>query len=271
MDRKTLVSIGLSILSWRGAETLAQSLESYFNEDLFSLFDTSQLFLPDPDEAILDIGRTSSLHFITPAQNLGIMENMRAASEAMNTDYILLMENDCPLIETHVECRRQLHKALSLLKREDVIMARLRSIREPGQAFPGLAKYRNLYDASLKSKLNHIFRRNKIQRLTGYALYDGPNSLTRHPNYFEEVGDGFHLVDTLVMPWTNQSILIHRETFLNKIIPMARAVRTRRGANSLPNLEIELNKSKAWRNSGWKIACGPGLFTHERIGTRGYD
>ena len=73
------------------------------------------------------------------------------------------------------------------------------------------------------------------------------------------------------MPWTNQSILVNRDFFLNKIIPLARSVKTNRHANNLPNLEIELNKTPKWRESGWKIACGPGLFTHERVGDRGYD
>jgi len=51
---------------------------------------------------------------------------------------------------------------------------------------------------------------------------------------------------------------------------MAVSVKTKRHANHLPNLEIEMNKSRQWRRSGWKIACGLGLFTHERIGDRGY-
>lgn len=264
------MSVGLSILSWRGAEALRPSLDSYASIKLFAEFSDVQIFLPDPDQAVQTVARDYCINIKLSPQNLGIMENMAAAAAAMSTDYILMLENDCPLIEPISEVRRQVSKSLELLESDDVIMSRLRSVREPGQAFSGLTKYRRLHDGSFTSGFTKRFRPKKIQRLTGYALYDGPDAIVKHPNYFENAGDGFYLVDALVMPWTNQSILMHRETFLNKIIPLARSVKTKRTANSLSNLEIEMNKTPLWRNSGWKIACGPGLFTHERIGNRGY-
>lgn len=265
-----MVSLGLSILSWRGAETLKPSLESYASAKLFDAFSEAQLFLPDPNEAVLDVAKQFDIKINTTPQNLGIMENMVAAAAAMSTDYILMLENDCPLIEPMPKVRRQLTKSLKLLEGDDVIMARFRSVAQPGQAFGGLAKYRRLYSGTRRSTLIKRLRPDKLRRLTGYALYDGPDSIKRHPECFQNVGEGFYLVDASVMPWTNQSILIHREFFLNRIIPLARSVKTKRHANKRPNLEIELNKTSAWRKSSWKIACGPGLFTHERVGDRGY-
>jgi len=264
------VSLGLSILSWRGAETLSRSLESYAQADLFSIFDEAQVFLPEPDDAVLSLVKAYDVMVRTSPQNLGIMENMALSVASMTTDYVLMLENDCPLIESKDEVERQLLKSLELLKNEDVIMARLRSISSPGQNFTGLEKYRRLYDGSFSSHVVKTMRPDKLRRLTGYALYDGIQSIRRHPEHFQNMGDRFFLINAEVMPWTNQSILIHRKTFLNRIIPLARSIKTRRHANNLPNLEIELNKSNSWKNSGWKIACGPGLFTHERIGNRGY-
>jgi len=264
------VSIGLSVLSWRGAESLRPSLESYAKVGLFDLFDETQLFLPDPDDDVLHVSKQFNLTTKTLPQNLGIMENMVVAASKLSTDYILMLENDCPLIEPISEVRRQISKSLDLLSRDDVIMARFRSVRAPGQAFGGLDKYRRLNDGTLRAKLTGLFRPKKSHRLSGYALYDGPNSIAKHPNNFEYVDGGFYLIDASVMPWTNQSILIDRTFFLDKIVPLARSIETRRHANNLPNLEIELNKSQQWQNSKWKIACGPGLFTHERIGDRGY-
>ncbi len=264
------MSIGLSILSWRGAEALTVSLESYAETDLFSLFDETQIFLPDPDAAVLNITKAYPIQVKTEPQNLGIMENMARAAACISCDYILMLENDCPIIESLAEAERQITKSLALLQNDNVIMARLRSVRHPGQAFPGLGKYQKLFSDTFAAKLKRLTRPDKAQRLTGYALYDSHSPALRHPNYFHDAGDGFHLVDASVMPWTNQSILIHRETFLNQILPIARNISTSRGANRLPNLEVELNKAKGWRQSGWKVACGPGLFTHERVGERGY-
>jgi len=265
------VSLGVSILSWRGAKALELSLESYAEARLFDVFSEAQIFLPDPDEAVTKVAKKYNIHVKIQPQNLGIMENMAAAAAAMSSEFILLLENDCPLIEPIEEVHRQLSKSQDLMLRDQAIMSRLRSVSSPGQAFTGLAKYRRLHSGSFKGRLTKQLRPDKCRRLTGYALYDGPNSIKRHPKYFQDAGDGFYLVDASVMPWTNQSILVNRDFFLNKIIPLARSVKTNRHANNLPNLEIELNKTPKWRKSGWKIACGPGLFTHERVGDRGYD
>jgi len=264
------VSIGLSILSWRGAEALRPTLESYQRAGLFDLFDESQIYLPDPDNAVLAIASKCNIQTKTSPINLGIMGNMITAAEQLSTDYILMLENDCPLIEPLDEVKRQLENSILLLQRENVIMSRLRSVREPGQAFTGLEKYRRLYDGTLQSFFVRHFRPDHHRRLSGYALYDGKSSIERHSDHFEHIGDETYLVDAAIMPWTNQSILINRKFFLDKIIPIAQSVKTKRHANNLPNLEIEMNKSRKWHRSGWKIACGPGLFTHERIGERGY-
>lgn len=264
------MSIGLSILSWRGAEALRPALESYQNSGLFNLFDQAQIYLPDPDKAVLDVALKYDVETKTSANNLGIMGNMIAAAEQLSTDYILMLENDCPLIEPLDEAKRQLKISIDLLEREDVVMSRLRSVRQPGQAFTGLEKYRRLYDGTPRSVFMRYFRRDHHRRLSGYALYDGQHSIARHSEYFQDVGDDTYLVEASIMPWTNQSILINRDFFLNEIIPIAQSIKTKRHANNLPNLEIELNKSRQWHRSGWKIVCSPGLFTHERIGNRGY-
>lgn len=266
-----MVSVGLSILSWRGAESLKSSLGSYANANLFSLFDETQVFLPDPDDDVVRVCEEHPLNIRTMPQNLGIMENMRQAAKAISTDYVLMLENDCPLIESHEIAKERLETAIRILSNGDAMMARFRSLTSPGQAFTGLSKYQHLFDGSIQSKITRILRPSKVRRLAGYAVYDGGNSPERHPNLIQATQHDVFLIDAAAMPWTNQSILINRELFLNKIIPMAEGIKTNRGANKLPNLEIELNKSKAWRNSGWKIVCGPGLFTHERIGSRGYE
>lgn len=266
----TASTLGLGILSWRGAESLNSTLESYAKVDLFSLFDEVVVFLPDPDGKVLEVAEKYPVTIRTAPENLGILENIAATAECLSTDFLLFTENDCPIIETRDEAEKQLNISLKLLEREDVIMSRLRSVKTPGQDFDGLRKYRALYQGGLSSHLKRMLRSGKVKRLSGYALYDGLNSMHRHKDAFEDFGDDYYLVDCKFMPWTNQSILIRRDIFLETIIPHARQVKTRRGANKLPNLEIELNKGTFWRKSGWKILCGPGLFTHERHEDRGY-
>jgi len=266
----TSPTIGLSVLSWRGAESLDATLNSYAGIDLFSLFDEVIVFLPDPDDKVLDVAKAYPVTIHTAPDNLGILENIAATAECLSSDFMLFTENDCPIIETRDEAKMQLIRSLKILEREDIIMSRLRSTHLPGEDFDGLIKYRALYKPGFASSLKRLFRPDKVRRLSGYARYDGAKSMQRHSQYFEDLGDDYYLVDCAIMPWTNQSILMRRDIFLGTIIPHARQVKTKRGANKLPNLEIELNKGTFWRNSGWKILCGPGLFTHQRHEHRGY-
>ena len=48
-------TIGLGVLSWRGADSLNSTLKSYAKVDLFSLFDEVVVFLPDPDDKVLEL------------------------------------------------------------------------------------------------------------------------------------------------------------------------------------------------------------------------
>ena len=266
----TSQTIGLGVLSWRGAESLNATLESYAKIDFFSLFDEVAVFLPDPDENVLEVVKKYPVTAHKALKNLGILENIAATAECLSTEFFLFVENDCPIIETHDEARKQIERSIEFLRRDDVIMSRLRSAKQPGEDFDGLRKYRALYEGRFVSSLKRMLRPGKVKRLSGYARYDGDESMKRHGSAFENLGDDYYLVDCAVMPWTNQSILMRRSLFLETIIPHARQVKTNRGANKLPNLEIELNKGTFWRNSGWKILCGPGLFTHRRHEHRGY-
>lgn len=263
-------TLGLGILSWRGAESLNSTLQSYAKVDLFSVFDEVVVFLPDPDKEVQEVAKKYPVTIRTAPENLGILENIAATAECLSTDFLLFVENDCPIIETRDEAKKQIGKSLELLQREGVIMSRMRSTSLPGQDFDGLRKYRALYKADLFSFLKRVLRPGKVKRLCGYARYDGFESIKRHGEAFKDLGDEYYLVDCSVMPWTNQSILIERNVLLKTIIPHARQVKTNRGANKLPNLEVELNKGSFWKKSGWKILCGPGLFTHQRHEHRGY-
>ncbi len=150
-----------------------------------------------------DIAQHAGVNVKTCLQDLGIIENTAKSVAIMSCDYSLMLEKACPLIETRAEAETQISKSLDPLKTDDVVMSRLRRVKSHGQAFTGLTKYQKLFSSTL-------------------------DAINRYSYDFKVVDDGFHLVSSAVMPWTNQSILMHRETFLTKIIPLARTIKTRR-------------------------------------------
>lgn len=268
----TGISIGLGVLSWHGHASLRQAFESYAKEDLFSLFDDSLLFLPDPTDDVRAVGADYPIRVEEHPDNLGILGGMEEIAKRLTTDYILFTENDCPLVEPLSEAKRQIAAALSILHEDRAIMARMRHTRDYGETFDTIDKYRRYHieDFSPIAELRKALRPFKARRLSGTAIYAGDGHPERFPRDIEPVENGFYLVDTKALPWTNQSILIRRAVFLDRILPFCKSVPFDRGINGFRSVEIELNGSKFWRNSGWKVACGKGLFTHKRAADRGY-
>lgn len=265
-------TVGLGILSWRGHRSLAAALKTYQKQDFFSLFDECLIFLPDPNEEVVTVANQYPLRIETAPVNQGILVGMKVISDRLDTDYIFFTENDCPLLESQSEARRQIRKAGEILASGTACMARMRHVNKSGEPFHGIDKYYRYFPNpdTLQAQLRRIFRPQKAKKLCGTAIYAEANPAAKFPNYIRNIGDGFYMVDTAVMPWTNLSIIIKRSFFRKTILPYCTSVPFTRGANGFRNIEVELNQSEFWRKSGWKIACGPGLLTHKRIDDRGY-
>lgn len=264
------LTVGLGILSWRGHASLDAALQSYKDANLFSLFDEVLLFLPEPYPEIEAVAKNYPVRVETMPVNRGIARGMEEVATRLSTDYILMMENDCPLVESREEASRQIQKAIALIDSDAAIMARMRSVRAPGELFNTLGKYRRYWGSGIMPWIRRTLRPGKARRLCGSAVYDGADPATRHPDFITDAGEGFSLVSTAVMPWTNQSILIRRKVFLDIIMTLVHAQPYGRLVNGYRNVEIEMNNNPGWTQSGWSVACGPGLFTHKRAEDRGY-
>lgn len=273
-----MTKIGLGILSWKGAESLLSSLVSYKQENLFSLFDEKVIFLPEQREIETDIAREAGLTIFGHPQNLGILGGFKALAESMTAEYVLLLENDCPLIENYREAKRQIEHSVHLLETGKADIIRLRSRRFAGQDWETVRKYRAYYPeetASFPTKIISVFKRLcrpfKTSRLKAWSLYVSHKEVTKFPNHIVyDAENDIYTVSSRYMPWTNQSIFLRRDFFLNDIIKYAENAPTTRRINGFRNLEIEMN-SAYWRNKNYTIAIPAGLFTHKRIGERGYS
>ena len=263
-------SIGMGILSWRGAASLTHALDSYEQAGLFDLFDERVIILPEPDEAVRKVAQNAPLKAVEFSQNLGIAGGMRAVAEALTTDYVLFLENDCPLIEPLSAAKAQIELSIKALSSGAAFMTRLRSRRLPGDLFTTLPKYNRYWDDSFSAKIRRILRPYKAKRLCGTAVYVAPKPHLRHPDFIQEYAPDCYIISPRAMPWTNQSILMRRRDFLDIILPFVEAQPLTRTINGFHNIEIELNGSQFWTQSNFKILCPPGLFTHQRLGDRGY-
>lgn len=265
-------SLGLGMLSWHGHASLDAALQSYAKEDFFSLFDECMLFAPEADKKVIATAQQYPIRIESAPDNKGILAGMTEIAERLTTDYIFFTENDCPLVESHESARQQITTALELLHRGRACMARMRHTRQFGETFGTYDKYLRYFPTpdSFPARIRRTLRPAKAKRLCGTSIYVEDHPDQKFPKHITKAENNFYLVDAAVMPWTNQSILVQRKFFLNTIIPYCTSAPLRRTINGFRNLEIELNQSRFWTQSGWKIACGTGLLTHKREDDRGY-
>lgn len=275
-------TIGIGILSWRAHDTLRKALSSYQQANLFSLFDQALLYFNDPCETDADIARSFGLSF-KGGPNSGIAGGMKGLIENLNTsDYLLLLQNDCPLVETYETARHRLLEALELLQNHKIDLMRLRHRWNVGEGFDlhkylryhGVKKLDPNFDFSqtgvkpeelpdgILKKVRRLLRPFKARKLIGMSVYLEREPHLIHPKYIQKEGDVF-IVDSSVMPFTDQSFLTSA-TFIKQLMRVVDANPKKRTLNDFQTPEISLNGSY-WKKNHFKVGIGTGLFTHNRF------
>jgi hypothetical protein len=257
---------GLGILAWRNLDALDEVLAGYERAGLLGLFGERRIWFQEMDEKGLALAEKYGLTPGGTASNEGILGGFKRLATAMQSEVLLLLEDDLPLVEGPDEVRRQIDLATRLILNDRAQVVRLRSRRLPGQKFALKEKFDRYWGPGKLPALRRRLRPGKAKRLAGGAVYQEEMAERKHRGLIDMTDEGAYLVSAACLPWTNQSIMISRDFYLKRIIAHAEAKPSRRRVNGFPDIEKEWN-SPAWRHSGWKIAVPEGLFTHERPGT----
>ena len=263
------LNFSIGILSWKGYDSLLNSLISYEKNGLSNLTNRKYICLPEYTNEGVSIAKKFNYEPILIRKNIGILGGFKTLAEKMPKGPLLLLENDLELIENHNTTYKQIKKSLEFIARPKVIQIRLRSRSNPGEPFVGLKKYKQYWSDDLMSRIKRFIRPNKADRLIGTSTYFLKNPEKRHPEKIQKLSDGFYLVPSSVLNWANFAILVDRDQYLDVVIRRAEATRTTKLTNGFKNIEIELN-SLWWRKEEFEIIVAPGLFSHNRLSYRGY-
>ena len=258
------------LMSWRSHKTLEATLETYKAQNLFSYFDEVIVLFQEVSIADLEIAEKYNLRYITTDKNIGIHGGMRLLAESATSDYILFLENDCPLIEEGKEIKSQLSLSISRLSKGEVDIYRMRSRWQPGEKFDTIEKYKEYHKLpnekfNLHKFLRKLIRPGKYKKLIGTSPYvhETPQGFL-YNRFIKKMPEGDFIVDSAVLPWTNQSVIVNRKLFLDVILSYVGANPSRRTVCGFQDVEKSLN-SKWWKNQHFKIGIGKGLFTHKRL------
>ena len=256
-------TLSVGVLSYHAHETLARTLASYDNGKLTACADEAYVFFNEmTDSDIRFAQKFPNWRFAGSASNLGILGGTDALARRMTGDYLLMLQNDCPLVADASFTHRYLAEATALLASGQADIVRCRSRAHPGQGFADGKKFARYYGAGLRPALRRLLRPLKARRVIGRAPYAIADAERRFPAYIERKGD-FLIVDSSVINFTDQPFLISRPLML-RLLDWAKAHPKKRTLNGFQVMEINLN-SRWWRAQHFKIAVGEGIFTHARL------
>jgi hypothetical protein len=275
------LTIGLGLVSWKSHETFAATLRSHQQAELFSQVDRSLIWFQD----LSDEDKTLASEFEIPCDggpNVGIAEGYANLAERLQTDLILLSENDCPSVETTQEISFQLERARRLFANDSCDILRLRHRWKVGEGF-NYGKYLAYHPVhQLHPELQHqqelpcenpalqtlrrLLKPSRAHNLKGRALYleAKPEQIFPEAIARKEGEEELFLTDSRFLNWTNQSVLVRRSFFLKTLMPYVRENPSSRTSNGFQSPERPLN-SPWWRNQKFRIAVGRGLFGHQRV------
>jgi hypothetical protein len=280
MTQKSKKTIGIGILSWKAHDTLCKSLDSYPSEFL-SFFHENLIYFSD----ISDVDKSIADDYgwdCAGGMNEGIAGGMKRLAENMNTDYILLLQNDNPLCEPVEFACNHIAQAVNMMEEGKADLARMRHRWKVGEGFADVSKYLKYYDpqdvsshyiaeehglpntkqAPFKKMTRRLMKPHNAKRFQGRSIFIEDNPENIYPNVIQRDGE-FLMCDSSVLDFTDQCLLISRDQWLNIFMPYVDANPSSRTPNGFQAPEICINGAW-WRNSHFKILQGQGVFTHAR-------
>jgi hypothetical protein len=274
------ITIGVGILSWKSHKTLEKSLESYQKIGFKNLFDEVKIIFQEITPEDKKLAEKYGYDYVGTEKNLGIQNGHKLIHDNLSTDYVLVLENDNPIIVDNKTLKERISKSIEHLENGNIDVMRLRHRWNFGEGF-SLEKYTEYYDvknldekycsediktsffSSLKKSAKRFFRADKSLRIAGYSLYFEKEPQKVFPKYIKKIDEEIFSVSSNILTWTNQSAFLKRK-FYGELIDYAYANPSSRTSNNFQDLEKPLN-CKWWREQNYKIGVCEGIFTHNRF------
>lgn len=263
-----VIKPGIALLAWKAPETLARTLDalSVIPADFFQ---DRVIFFQEISDEDRAVAKKYGFRAEGNDANQGIREGIKSAISCCQADVVLFLECDCLLYGDLDNVVAQLNAATQSIVTGQTVTVRFRHTLEPGCDFLGVKKFSRYWPVSDGSDsvikfVRRLIRPSKANRLIGHAMYAVKHPEDAFPNKISKLSDTLYLFDSSVSAWTNQSVMVNKEWFLNTLIPYAESHPTSRMVNGFPDLEKEVN-CKWWRNNKFKLGQSvPGVFTHHR-------
>jgi hypothetical protein len=225
----------LAILSWGAHETLVNSLKSYKEFGLVSLFDERLILFQEISDKDRELAYLYDYEYIGFDENIGIAGGYKKLIEAATGDYLLFLENDWELIEY---AGPTIVQAELLIETEGIDFVRLRHRQNPGNPL-----WTRQFEGHEMDRPTHLL--DSIH----WTNPDKFSPIERLPIFY----DRWFVTTSKNANWTNNPHMARTEWLREHILPR---VGTR---------DVELDLQDWWAQQDFKVAQGEGLFKHWRL------
>lgn len=275
--------IGLGVLSWKAHETLKATLNSYRDSGLLELFEDKVIHFNDISDEDRAIAEDYGFRAVG-GENKGIATGTENLVKAIESEHVLVVQNDNPLVESVEFADAHLGAALSLLENNKADLVRMRHRWQVGEGFADVVKYLKVHglqechpdfsaletlppevplEDGFGKKLQRLLRPGRAHQMKGRGIFIEASPETLFPDVIRRDGD-FLLVDSAVINFSDQCFMCAKRFYLDVLAAYVNANPSSRTLNNFQVPEICLN-SPWWRKQHFQIAQGRGIFTHGRL------
>lgn len=264
-----LQHIGLVFLTWRAPKTLKKSLESISKALPLHFFGDALIYAQEMNQHDRNLADKFGLRIVGNNKNIGILAGMKEAVASSKLNVVLYLECDCLLVEPRRLFLKTIIDGYNAIETGKLDVLRLRHLRETGADYNILKHLKYWGDKRehkpLKALILRLLRPRKASRLIGDACLLHNRAEEVFPKNIYRMKENIYSMRSSNINWTNQSIMLTKNWFLNTIIPYAESHPSSRLVNGFLDLEKEMN-CEWWRKQNFRVGwADPGLFTHARI------
>ncbi len=263
--------LGLGILSSRDPKTLAATLKNYANNRLFDLFDEKRVFFQEINRETREIADYFGLEVDGSKADLGSMGGVRDLVEGTSADVMLLLEDDCLIVDGLTTLEDTLRRAIADIEAHDIKIFRLHARRNPGEVFDQYQQFFPVHEpfdsdtaidqaSAFKTKLNRLLRAGEANTFRASAFHIERDPVARQPGALRHSENGNVLTDSRFINWSNQSILLRPDFMRERMLPAITANAGDAPKSEMQDIEQAVNK-QWWRDLRVPIGMSdPGIF-----------
>lgn len=252
--------ISVGMFSWKKPEILRQTLQSYRNNGLLKYPENFCIYFNEISEKDIAVAKDFGINYLGTTKNIGIKNALIELIKQARAPYFMFLENDWFLEENSLVTEKRLNDGIEILQNNLADVVRYRHAKEPG--YP-------LTSAKFCKKGLHKMPSNYLIDLV--HLTSDPSVI--FPDVIEKKSinnENYFFACAQNASFTNNPCLYKTQFFkelVERDYPFADN-QSIKGYAKLKNTEVknvslEVDIIPFWEKSAYKIAMGPGLFSHK--------